>query len=108
MSCTPLTDHEAHKLVRQDAGADESHPQADVEFPGALWLHPHEQADMYMHTNKHLSITHLMNPQLMIQYGLFFRLLFDLLQHVCHLPKQVLQEESNHNVNNGGFTVCGY
>lgn len=42
---TSLTDHEAHELVRQDAGADERHPQADVKLPGALRLHPHEQAD---------------------------------------------------------------
>lgn len=40
-----LTYHEAHEFVRQDAGADESHPQADVKFPGALRLHPHKQAD---------------------------------------------------------------
>lgn len=43
--CVCLTDHEAHEFVRQDAGADESHPQADVKFPGALRLHPHKQAD---------------------------------------------------------------
>lgn len=40
-----LTDHEAHEFVRQDAGADEGHPQADVKLPGALRLHPHKQAD---------------------------------------------------------------
>lgn len=39
-----LTYHEAHEFVRQDAGADEGHPQADVKFPGALRLHPHKQA----------------------------------------------------------------
>lgn len=44
---TLLTEHEAHELVRQDAGADERHPQADVKLPGALWLHPHEQAKRY-------------------------------------------------------------
>lgn len=42
---TSLTNHEAHELVRQDAGADERHPQADVKLPGALGLHPHEQAE---------------------------------------------------------------
>lgn len=39
-----LTYHEAHEFVGQQAGADEGHPQADVEFPGALRLHPHKQA----------------------------------------------------------------
>lgn len=43
--CVCLTYHEAHEFVRQQAGADESHHQADVEFPGALRLHPHKQAD---------------------------------------------------------------
>lgn len=38
-----LTDHEAQQLVRQHAGGDESHPQADVKLPGAFRLHPHEQ-----------------------------------------------------------------
>lgn len=40
-----LTHHEAHQLVGQHAGGDERHPQADVKLPGALRLHPHEQAD---------------------------------------------------------------
>lgn len=40
-----LTYHEAHEFVGKDARADESHPQADVKFPGALRLHPHKQAD---------------------------------------------------------------
>lgn len=40
-----LTYHEAHEFVGKKAGADESHPQADVKFPGALRLHPHKQAD---------------------------------------------------------------
>lgn len=42
---TSLTNHEAHELVRQNAGADERHPQTDVKLPGALRLHPHEQAE---------------------------------------------------------------
>lgn len=42
---TSLTNHEAQQFVRQDAGGDESHPQADVKFLGALWLHPHEQTE---------------------------------------------------------------
>lgn len=51
--CTSLTGHEAHQFVWQDAGGDESHPQADVKLPGALRLHPHEQADTQTHTNTH-------------------------------------------------------
>lgn len=38
-----LTHHETHQLVWQDAGHDESDPQADVKLPGAVRLHPHKQ-----------------------------------------------------------------
>lgn len=52
--CASLTDHEAHQFVWQDAGCDESHPQADVKFPSALRLHPHEEADTQGGEKQHL------------------------------------------------------
>ena len=47
-----LTHHEAHQFVGQEAGADESHPQGDVELLSDLRLHPHEQAETHTHTHK--------------------------------------------------------
>ena len=48
-----LTHHEAHQFVGQDAGADEGHPQGDVELLSDLRLHPHEQAETHTHTQTH-------------------------------------------------------
>lgn len=77
-----LTNHEAHEFVGQDAGADESHPQADVKFPGALRLHPHKQADEGK-ANKRSKVTQ-------VQLRNVPSSLLDFLQHICHLAEEVL------------------
>lgn len=66
---TSLTNHEAQQFVRQDAGGDESHPQADVKFLGALWLHPHEQTETQtagggQNTHQYISYVHFLHTWL--------------------------------------------